>query len=290
MTGYSRDVLSFFLPALASVTVTDPTACVDRERLENELVLLLGARSDDLDVRVYVSGDGEQREARAEVRHRRELLWTRTLDATMDDCPSLPDALALTVHAGLGALPGWSWERPTRRRLIRGSGTLQAGSAWPPDLGFAFRAGMEARVHGVFGVWTRVALDSGLPVRVGTGVASLTSLGLGVGPELAGKAWRVWAGAQGGAGWASGSGFQTNHVVRVPRLVATAGVGRQVAGPLFLGVDAMAPITRVRYTAPTGDRVEPPLRLGIVVGVRAGREKDPRAGEVQRLGWASGAR
>lgn len=284
-------MLFILLPAFGSVFVDDPTTCVDPERLENELSLLVGDRSEVLDVAVFVDADGEQRQARMEVRTRREgLLWTRTLEATVEDCEALPEALALSIYTGLGALPTWSWETPSPTGRLRGSMGVRVSSTLPADFGFAFTGGLEIRALRSFGFWTRASLDSGFPVAVGQGTSTLTTVLLAAGPQLAPGPWRVWTGTSVGIGWARGADFPRNLTTRVPRVGAEAGVGRHLVGPLFVGLRAGRPLIRLLYSGPGGDRLESPLRIGIVIAIRTEEEKSSRGSEVERIGRASGVR
>lgn len=283
-------MLLALLPALASVEVSDPTSCVDAERLDNELSLYLGDRP-DLTIQVVVEGDGERRFARTEVRARKKLLWTRSLKATADDCPALPEALALSISTGLNTLPSWTWDTPSGPGdRVRGNMGFRVSTTVPVDLGIGLTGGLELRAHQSFGFWARLSLDTGIPFTVGDGAATLTSLLTSGGIQLAPRTWRVWTGFSYGTGWAQGVGFPQNESSSVPRAVLELGAGRHLIGPAFFGLRLDHHLVRARFTGPGGQRIETPLRAGFILQIRSGNEKSRRRGEVAGLGRASGSR
>lgn len=259
--------------ALGSVTVDDPTRCVDRERLENELSFLLGNRVDDLGVAVFVTGDGDLRRTRTEVRERRAIIWTGRLEVAVDDCQALPDALGLTVKSGLGALPGWSWDRPRRPPAGRWTLEIRTLGTLPSTADFSLGGGPDLRLWGPLGVWTHARLSTSLPVRVGIGRATQSGASLAGGVQVTTGQARVWTGIGGGPVWAIGQGYADNLITQLSRLELEAGLGAQLGASGWLAVQAAVPIVRRTLSAPGGSTTEGALYLGLSIGIRVGSEK-----------------
>jgi hypothetical protein len=275
--------------ALAMVVVDDPTACVARERLENELTLLMGARGDDLTVTVFVTGDGSIRRTRTEVRDGRPLVWSGRLEVTDEDCDALAEALALTVKSGLGSLPGWSWDRPRRRTDRSWIVALRSSATWPPTADFDVSAGPDVRVWGPVGGWIHGRVSTSLPVRVGIGRATQTGVALAGGLQLTRGRSRTWIGASSGVVWAVGQGYPDNLVSRLSRLQLEGGVGARIGGAAWGAVHTTVPIVRRTLTAPGGSQTESPVYMGLSVGLRLDGGKRSRSSEgraAQRASWS----
>ncbi len=261
-------VLGWFPPAVASIELADPTGCLDAERLHNEVASVLGPRLHALHLTVGVGARDRERIAHVDARHRHRSVWQRRFTASVDDCPVLAEAIALSLEAGLAALPGWELELPRARWI----GSVLA-ELRPLERAVGLGAGLERLGAGGAGLRVGAELRSGLPLDVGTGAASLTELTVSVTPVVAAGRWWFTAGAAAGIGWASGTGFARNRVVRLPRLHGIAQVARSIRGPLLVAIGGRIPALRARFEGPGEARLEAAAQVHLSIGIR-GSESD----------------
>ncbi|MEZ4322274.1 MAG: hypothetical protein R3F61_32675 [Myxococcota bacterium] len=258
-----------FGAGLAGVEVSDPSGCVDGNRVDDELRLALGdALVDRLAIRVSTS---EPLVVRTVVREGDRTLWSRSTSFEPADCPAIPEAIALSVQQGLAALPGWSPDIERTRRRLAPTAHLVVSGALPPDGRFGAHFGARTRVAGPLGAWVQARLQIGPSVEVGAGSATLLHPALTAGLSLrADTRWTPDVWVLGGIGpiVAFGNRFDTDRVVVRPRSTVEVGAGVHPGGPVHIGLFTEIPVLRIQLLDSTGGvYTESLVRTGLVVGV-----------------------
>jgi len=245
--------------ASAGVTLDDPVGCLDAERLELELGLLLGdVTAARLDVRVTVEAPEQGRLAvHLAALDGGQLRWGRQMSATLADCDALPDAIALSVQQGLAGMGGWSATSRAPAAMTR----LWAGLSVAEDP--RARVDLErAQPLGGAAIAT-VGLHSELggPLAVGAGHALLASALLSAGVERDGGL-RPSLSVNVGPAWAWGLGFPEDYVAPTWRGTVSAQLATQLAGrPIAAGLEGVWMRVALLEAGADTKRVEPALRV-----------------------------
>lgn len=269
-------MLLSLVSALAAVVVHDPTGCVDDERLDNELALLLPAPG-AVDITVFVDADGESRHTRTEAHRRGQLVWTGRLEALDADCPALPEALALTVKTGLSSLPGWSWDQAPDARFTLGVGVR--ADVGRKELRPGLSASLEGRVWRGVGLWVDAQGFYSTTIAIGTGSATVTGLSVGGGVQVEHEALRVWAGWSTGRQWAIGRGFDVNFTPELPQNPARLGLSWTFGQVLETALHTRIPSRRILLTTEDAFYREDLFQPGISIRIRRRLQKSRSAGD-----------
>lgn len=264
--------------AAASVSVTDPTDCVDPERFDNELRLLIGDTAvESLDISLEVESNAAERHTTSIVRRDGERLWSRGATFQQVDCPAIPEALALSLHQGLATLPGWAVGTDSNRPGVQGLLAIETSGGVPVDGRFGLRGGPRFTIGRRFGISLAGATAVSPSVSVGSGIATLIHPYVALGgfwgsPE--GVRPEIEAHVQGGPLFAFGRGFEVNQRTVLPRAAASVGFGVYPAGPIRLGAFVEMPFVRVALDEIGGGSfTESLVRVGLSVAVVGPAEK-----------------
>ncbi len=266
-----------------AVFVEDAAHCVDASLLAEAVDSVLVAPAA---VHVSVTAVGDTRSLDIRVGRGGRVAWAKRFDLVAADCPQAPEAIAGSIRAGLGDLPGW----------LRGG---EARSSWGIDVPLTITLGMGEPVEARFGVGGRaladvgpgrlilgVAAEVGTPFPAADGVASVAEAAaeLGWGVEPASGRWSLLGGMRAGPALSWGSGFVQDEMGVAPVAALWLSCGYRPTPSWLLAAGLRANIVRLaatsgRVTGPGGTVVpEPWVRLDLSVSPRFRKRVRARVG------------
>lgn len=265
------------------VHVDDTCGCLKPEIVELELRTAIGDDVvDRVDLRVKLSGDDHWR-LELEVLDGNGSLWNRNVAVEPADCPYLTALITQSVERGLADLPGW--DLAFRRRPVELGGTLSVTAPWAFRVGFA--VDLWIPIRGAFHWQIQPDFVYGLVEEYEIGTAQLQGGAVGTGPGFdlptGSGAVRIAARFAAGATLVNGKGSVENFSPWAPRALVVSDVGWAAPTGIRSAVRLEIPIARLSFgdgVDGTVDPVEPPIRLGVVVGIAGPlRRSDVRGSE-----------
>lgn len=274
--------------------VDDPAGCVDGSLLAEAVD---GVLRSPAAVRVSVATVGGARTLDVQVGRGGRVAWSKRFDVVAADCPTAPEAIAGSIRAGLGDLPGWfTRAEPAGSWEVQLPLTASLGVGEPVEARFGL-GGRASVTVGAGAVLVGLAAEVGTAVPVDLGVAHTAGAAVeaGWGLDLAGSKWVLQGGFRAGPTVLWGDAFVHNEVGLAP----SAALWLQCAVPagetLLVSAGLRANVVRVAAKAgePTGRQgtlvPEPWIRLDLAVAPRFHKKKEVTVKLTDPSGRGAGA-